>query len=504
MLSTTQSVTEPTEVTSKKVEEIEKENDEETPYSIFTSYDRLVLIVILSLIGFWSTISSPIYFPALPTLTSYFHTSSSIMNISVVAYLIFQGIAPTISSNLADTFGRRPVILASIIVFCASCVAISQTNVYWLLAVLRCLQAAGIAAVISISSGVAGDVCTRANRGSMVGAVAGLQLVGNGIGGLVGAALISSFNSWRSIFIFLTIGGGVTFILAIFILPETSRKLVGNGSVVPKNILNKSPYIYLPHFKKRMNNDITTIVPATRFDLLGPLKIFFQKNVFCTLLPVGIHFAAWTMVLTSLSTELESRYHYSVMHVGLIYLPQGIACIAGSLVVGKSLDWYYRYRKTIYDQQVECLPLDERPQFNIVATRLTLSVVPALLMIIGLVIFGWCIQYKRHIISIIISTILVSFSASVFIAICTTMLVDLYPNNGSGSTSCLNLMRCWLAALGAGVLDSMINAMNVGGTYTVVAGFCILFDLALIYVLHNAKKKFSNSGPTTTKSPPKQ
>ena len=40
------------------------------------------------------------------------------------------------------------------------------------------------------------------------------------------------------------------------------------------------------------------------------------------------------MVLTSLSTELESRYHYSVMHVGLIYLPQGIACIAGSLVVG--------------------------------------------------------------------------------------------------------------------------------------------------------------------------
>ena len=49
-------------------------------------------------------------------------------------------------------------------------------------------------------------------------------------------------------------------------------------------------------------------------------------------------------------------------------------------------------------------------------------------------------------------------------------------------------MRCWLAALGAGVLDSMINAMNVGGTYTVVAGFCILFDLALIYVLHNAKR----------------
>ena len=82
-----------------------------------------------------------------------------------------------------------------------------------------------------------------------------------------------------------------------------------------------------------MNNDITTIVPATRFDLLGPLKIFPKMsfttitcgNTFCSM-DDGFDFIV--------STELESRYHYSVMHVGLIYLPQGIACIAGSLVVG--------------------------------------------------------------------------------------------------------------------------------------------------------------------------
>ena len=48
----------------------------------------------------------------------------------------------------------------------------------------------------------------------MVGAVSGLQLAGNGIGGLVGAALISGFHTWRAIFIFLAIGGGVTFIFA--------------------------------------------------------------------------------------------------------------------------------------------------------------------------------------------------------------------------------------------------------------------------------------------------
>ena len=206
---------------SKKLEAIETSTEKKAPYTVFESTDKLLLIIVLSLVGFWSAISSPIYFPALPTLTKYFNTTPSVMNISVVAYLIFQGIAPTISSNLADTFGRRPVILGSIIVFCAVCIAISQTNVYWLLALLRCFQAAGIAPVFAISSGVAGDICTPANRGGMVGAVSGLQLAGNGIGGLVGAALISGFHTWRAIFIFLAIGGGVTFIFAFLVLAET-------------------------------------------------------------------------------------------------------------------------------------------------------------------------------------------------------------------------------------------------------------------------------------------
>ena len=460
------------------------------PYTIFHKFEKFQLIIILSLVGFWSTVSSPIYFPALPTLTEYFNTTEDIINISVVCYLLLQGITPTISSNLADTFGRRPVILASILVFIAACIALSQTNVYWLLAVLRCIQAAGIAPVIAISSGVSGDVCTPENRGGMVGTVSGLQLLGNGLGGLLGAALISGFHTWRSIFVFLAIGGGVTFVLAFFILAETSRRIVGNGTVMPKNPIHKSMTIYLPSFQKKMTNDYVTIAHKKPFDIFGPFRIFIQKEIFLTLLPSGLHFAAWTMVLTSLSTELESsKYNYSVMHVGLIYLPQGIACLVGSMSVGRFMNWYYSRRKAAYDKQVEELPLDQRPPFNQVATRLTLCVAPALLMIIGLVIFGWCIEYNRHIISIIVSTILIAFSSSVFISICTTLLVDLHPGQGSASTSCLNLMRCWLAALGVGVLDRMIDAMNLGGTYTLVAGFCLLFDLCLIYVLHSASKR---------------
>ncbi|KAK6205004.1 major facilitator superfamily domain-containing protein [Scheffersomyces amazonensis] len=475
---------------------VESQVEIEPPYTIFNQHEKYILILILSFVGFWSTVSSPIYFPALPTLTAYFHTTPAIMNLSIVAYLLFQGIAPTVASNLADNFGKRPVIIASIIIYVASCVAISQTNVYWLLAVLRCIQAAGIAPVIAISSGVAGDVCTAADRGGFVGVVAGFQLVGNGLGGLLGAVLISSFNSWRAIFIFLAIGAGVTFIFCLFCLPETARNIVGNGSVIPKNFFNKSAMIYLPHFRRKLNNETSTISEQTAFDFWSPFRIFFKPDVFFTLFPVGMQFAAWTMVLASISTELESSaYNYSVLKVGLIYLPQGIACLLGSMVIGKVLNVYYTYRRNKYEEKYK--DTIERPPFNIVKTRLDICIFPAAMMIIGLLIFGWCLQYRKNISSIIISTILIAFSSSAFISACTTMLVDLYPGKGSASTSCLNLMRCWLAALGSGVLDKMISSMGLGGCYTLVAGLCLLADLSLFYVVHSIGNRIKHSVPVS-------
>ncbi|EGW34248.1 uncharacterized protein SPAPADRAFT_70386 [Spathaspora passalidarum NRRL Y-27907] len=455
------------------------------PYTIFLSHERILLVVILSLVGFWSAVSSPIYFPALPTLQHYFHTTPGMTNASVIAYLIFQGISPTISSNLADTFGKRPVILTSILIYIGACVAISQMHNYIGLVILRCVQAAGIAPVIAISSGVAGDVCTPANRGGMVGVTVGLQLVGNGIGGLIGALLISSFNSWRSIFIFLTIGGGVTFVLAFFLLPETSRSIVGNGSIKPKSWCNRSVFIRFPHFKARMTNDIITLEPKKSFDFWGPYKIFFKRIVFFSLLPSGLHFASWTMVLTSLSTELESsKYNYTVMKVGLVYLPQGLACFGGSLVIGRLMNWYYRQRKTQHEQIYGDLPYTERHPFNIVSTRLALCIVPSILTIIGLSIFGWCIETNQHIISIIISTCLISLSSSMTMSISATLLVDLFPTQGSASASCVNLMRCLLAALGTGVLDFMVGKLHLGGTYTLMAGLTLVADMGFIYVVY--------------------
>ena len=61
--------------------------------------------------------------------------------------------------------------LACLLVLALACIGLARipTNAYWLLMLLRCLQAAGSASTIALGAGVIADIATRAERGSFFG-----------------------------------------------------------------------------------------------------------------------------------------------------------------------------------------------------------------------------------------------------------------------------------------------------------------------------------------------
>ena len=61
--------------------------------------------------------------------------------------------------------------LACLVVLPLLCIglALVPTNSYWLLLVLRCLQAAGSASTIALGAGIIGDIATRDKRGGFFG-----------------------------------------------------------------------------------------------------------------------------------------------------------------------------------------------------------------------------------------------------------------------------------------------------------------------------------------------
>lgn len=478
----------------KKEENSEIQTSAEPPYSILTHTEKYGISVLLSMNGIWSSISLSIFFPALPILSKKFNVTANIVNLSIVGYLIFQGISPTVLAFFSDNYGRRPSILFCVVCYCATCIALSRTNVFWLLAVLRCVQAAAIAPLVAISTGSVGDIGKITERGKFVGLVQGIQLVGQGFGALIGAALVHSYG-WRGIFVFLAIGSGSVAIVTALLLPETNRAIVGDMSVHATNIFNKLPVTSLPCLKKRFTNNIETLIPrkSSRGQLLVPFKIIQKKGVLIALLPVGIQYTVWTMTLTSLSTTLETKYMYSIIHIGICYIPSGVGTVLGSVMAGRVLDWNYRRRKLAYDTQFGHLDEHERPEFNIRKVRLELCIFTSIPLIFFSVVFGWCLQNRVNVAPILLSAFVVSFCCVAQLSAITTLLIDMYPGQGSALTSCVNFVRCILAAIGIGVLQDMVDAMGEGGTYTLMAGFCFIADALLYSRAHFARKKLARN-----------
>ena len=136
---------------------------------------------------------------------------------------------------------------------------------------------------------------------------------------------------------------------------------------------------------------------------------------------------------------------------------------------------------------------NERPMFNIRKVRLELCVFTTVSLICFSIIFGWCLQYRVNIAPILIAAFVISFCSVAQLSAITTLLVDMYPGQASALTSCVNFVRCILAAVGIGVLQNMVNAMGEGGTYTLMAGFCLIAEAVLYYTAYLARKKLEET-----------
>lgn len=72
-------------------------------------------------------------------------------------------------SAISDAYGRRLVLISTLVVFFSACIGLALIKHYYQLVILRCLQSTGSASTIAIGSGIIGDVTDRKERGSYMG-----------------------------------------------------------------------------------------------------------------------------------------------------------------------------------------------------------------------------------------------------------------------------------------------------------------------------------------------
>jgi len=64
--------------------------------------------------------------------------------------MIFQGLTPGIFAAISDSIGRRPTYMICFIVYIAANIGLAVTDTYWLLMLLRAIQATGNSATVAL------------------------------------------------------------------------------------------------------------------------------------------------------------------------------------------------------------------------------------------------------------------------------------------------------------------------------------------------------------------
>jgi MFS family permease len=195
---------------------------------------------------------------------------------------------------------------------------------------------------------VAGDIASPAGRGSYTGLVlCGYVLLHHRrktdnltsisssnlaplLGPVLGGVIVQHLG-WRYIFWFLAILSGTCFILLALFFPETSRSIVGNGSIAAGGI-NKTLVSFI--FARKPSN---TAVQKRKIRLPNPLSsvyTVFRKDAGLIMLVHGTFYMAYGCIQASLFSLFIDIYHVGGVQAGLIYLPVGTGCILASYFTG--------------------------------------------------------------------------------------------------------------------------------------------------------------------------
>lgn len=190
------------------------EAPDDEAYTVLSKSSKAWITLLVGVSGFFSPLSANIYFPAITHISEDLHVSIQLINFTITAYLICQCITPSITGDLADMVGRRPVYLLVLTIYFGANLGLSLQKTYAGLLVLRMIQSMGASGTIALCLSVIHDIAAPHERGKYMG-----------------AAMTGSVHNLPSVFWYLTKWADQTQPLALVLYLEAYwlRKPGGNG-----------------------------------------------------------------------------------------------------------------------------------------------------------------------------------------------------------------------------------------------------------------------------------
>ncbi|KAF4454160.1 hypothetical protein F53441_3295 [Fusarium austroafricanum] len=476
----------------------------ERPRHIFSKNKKWMTVYMVSLGGAFSALSSNIYFPAIDTISKDLGVNATGVGFTITVYMIVQGIAPSLYGAISDTRGRRITFIVALVVYLAANVSLAFTSNLAMLIVLRGLQAAGSAATISISTGVIADIAEPDERAGFMGTNAGIRMTSQAIGPVIGGLLNNAWG-FRSIFWFLSAFSALVLLGLLIFLPETQRRIAGNGDVPLRGFYKPWSYFFRP--PKEWRN--VPMPQASKLEKLSwrtiiePLMYTLRKDILVLLSWGALVYTIWSMVTSSTTTVLLRTFpELTQWQVGLCFLPNGIGCVFGSVCTGRLMDRAFKRAEAQYKQEHGLTNINVKSRQDFPFERIRLSLMPyfSVIFIVSMALYGPSYEFndlRKHFAGNLVASLglqfIIAFTATAIFNINSTILVDCFPDSSAGATATNNLCRCLLGAAGVSVVQPMITKLKIRNAFLILTAIAVFFS-PLVWVQWRMAEKWRRKG----------
>jgi DHA1 family bicyclomycin/chloramphenicol resistance-like MFS transporter len=179
-----------------------------------------ILLAGLTAIG---PLTTDMYLPSLPDISRVFGASAAQVELTISAYLVGFAVGQLIYGPISDRYGRKPVLLAAIAVFCLASLACVMSASIGMLIAARAVQALGGCGGVVLARAIVRDLYSGARAGRELSLMAMVMALAPVIAPIIGGSLQTAFG-WRASFVVL-VGGGLALAAVVWwLLPETLDK----------------------------------------------------------------------------------------------------------------------------------------------------------------------------------------------------------------------------------------------------------------------------------------
>jgi DHA1 family bicyclomycin/chloramphenicol resistance-like MFS transporter len=291
------------------------------------------VIVIASIMAL-NPLAMDMMLPALPQIGSAFHIAAGNRPQMVLSiFLVGFGVGQFVMGPLSDRFGRRPILLGGMVVYCvASLLAIAAPSFETLL-LARALQGLGTSATRVIATSIVRD-CYAGRRMASVVSLAMMVFIAVPVIAPSFGQAVMLLTQWRGIFIVLMIYGVLALIWSAVRMPET-LPISGRRSLAIGEVLGA--------FRQTVTNRQTLGYALAAGGVQGSLFafVFSSQQVFTEIYHLGHYFplafaaiAIGVAVAGFLNSRLVGRLGMRVIsHSALV----GFVAIGGIMLVAAKL-----------------------------------------------------------------------------------------------------------------------------------------------------------------------